>query len=124
MIEVTLVVREVGRTKPEYSLIFALPALPQRGDYISIFRPDTAGRSEDVIVRRVWWHLHHGEVGGYGDAEDPLVGKVSDILVECDQAIGPYARDQWRDKLESAVERGVEIERFDVARLTVRQDGK
>jgi hypothetical protein len=122
MIEVIISVREVGCLKPDYSLVFALPALPRIGDYISIFRPDSETHSEDLIVRRVWWQLHHDETEGFGDGDDPLVGRVRDIMVECDQAIGPYARDHWRDGLERAAERGETVERFEVARFSVRED--
>ncbi len=32
MFEVTIVVREPGRLKPDYSLPFSLPAVPREGD--------------------------------------------------------------------------------------------
>ncbi len=41
MVRVTVIVREVGDTKPEYFLDFELPSVPAVGDYISINRLDT-----------------------------------------------------------------------------------
>jgi hypothetical protein len=122
VVEVTIVVRELGRSKPDYSLKFSLPALPRPGDYISVFRPDKPRHSEDVVVRKVWWHLHHGETRGVVSNNDEIVGRVKDIVIECEQAIGPYAGDRWRDVLERADERGILVERFDVERLTLRED--
>ncbi len=120
-VRVTLMVREVGRLKPDYSLKFDLPALPRPGDYISIFRPDAELHSEDVIVRQVWWELHHDETGGYATAEDEKIGRLREIIVECDQAIGPTSRDHWRDALEAARNRGVEVVEFSVGRISIRE---
>lgn len=123
MIRATIVVREVGRAKPEFSLVFDLPTLPRAGDYISIRRPDVDLHTEDLIVRHVWWELRHPETRGFVDGdEEPLVGSVDEILIECDQAIGPTSRDRWRDSLEAAIERGIAVERFDVERFSIRQD--
>lgn len=121
MPKIVLVVRELGRTKPEYSLEFELPEIPKAGDYISISRPDVPEPfSEDVVVRKVWWRLFHPETGG--TSSDPQkVGRLTEVMVECDQAIGPYALDRWRDSLEAARERGIEVEEFDVQRFSVRQ---
>lgn len=122
LIEVLIVVRERDRAKPEYSINFALPALPRAGDYISVYRPDSPTHTEDLVVRKVWWHLRYDDVSGFGDSDEPMVGRVREIMVECDQAIGPYARDHWRDGLERHEERGNVIERFDVERLSIRED--
>jgi len=117
----TLVVREIGRTKPDYSLEFEAPTLPSIGSYISIHRPDAEnGHTEDVVVRHIWWRLHHPETGGFGS--DPAkVGSLVDIQVECDPAIGPHSRDRWRASLESARERGIEVEEFNVARFALSE---
>jgi|GEM_PF-4143095 len=40
MPRVVIVVREVGKLNPEYSLEFELPEIPTIGSYISINRPD------------------------------------------------------------------------------------
>ena len=55
MTRVRIVVREVGRKKPDYSLDFDLPEIPKIGSYISIRRPDTPEGydDEDLIVRQV-----------------------------------------------------------------------
>lgn len=122
LIEVIIVVRERQRAKPEHSINFALPALPRPGDYISVFRPDSPTHSEDLVVRKVWWNLRYDDSSGYGDSDNPMVGRLRDIMVECDQAIGPYARDHWRDGLVGYEERGNVVERFDVERLSIRED--
>ncbi len=116
-----VVVREIGRLKPDYSLEFEAPTLPTIGSYLSIERPDsTHGHTEDLIVRRIWWRLHHPVTGGFASEPVP-VGSLVDIQVECDQAIGPHSRDQWRRTLEAARERGVEVEEFDVARFAISE---
>jgi len=120
MVKVNIIVRELGRTKLDYALEFELPEIPKAGDYISIFRPDKPLHSEDIIVRHVWWNLHHSETAVKA-SEPPKIGAVKDIFVECDQAIGPYSHDQWRRTLEAARDRGVEIETFDVARFSVSE---
>lgn len=121
MVAVIVVVRELGRRKPDYSLDFDLPAVPQIGSYISVNRPDhREPYSEDLIVRHVWWRLRHPETRGYASGDEaPKVGNVIEIFVECDQALGPYATDRWRKSMEAAKARGVEVEDFDVARVSV-----
>lgn len=116
-----VVVREIGRTSPDYSLEFEAPVLPSIGSYLSIHRPDEVnGHTEDLIVRHIWWRLHHPETGGFGS--DPAkVGSVVDIQVECDQAIGPQSLDRWRSTLEAARESGVEVEEFNVSRVAVSE---
>lgn len=122
MARVEIVVRELRSSKPEYSLVFELPEVPAVGSYISVNRPDTPQPyGEDLIVRRVWWRLHHPETGGYGYGANPKVGALTEIIVECDQALGPWSSDRWRDQLEQAKARGVEVEEFDVRRLSIRQ---
>jgi len=119
MFEVIIIVRELGRLKPDYSLNFSLPALPREGDYISITRPDTPKPwSEDLIVRKVWWNLHHPETAGV--AEDVKVGKLTEIFIECDAAEGPYASDHWRKMLGGAASRGVDVPTFEVERVVLR----
>lgn len=116
----TVVIREIGRTSPDYSLDFEAPALPTVGSYISIERPDIdTGHTEDLIVRHVWWRLHHPETGGF--ATEPKVGSLVEIIVECDQAIGPQSRDQWRASLEAARQRGIQVEEFDISRFAVSE---
>src|SRR5262245_7986063 len=118
MVRVEVVVRELGHSKPEYSLKFVLPHLPRVGDYISIYRPDRKLHTEDLIVRHVWWLLDHPETGGF-EQDDRKIGTVRDIFVECDQALGPYANDQWRKTLTARKECGLDVPEFDVARFSV-----
>jgi hypothetical protein len=118
---IIVIVREVGRLKPDYSLDFDVPAIPSPGDYLSIHRPDKPKPyGEDLIVRQVWWRLEHPETSGFGSGE-PKIGKVEEIYVECDPAVGPWSSDQWRDSLEHALSTG-QAEELKVARLSVRQD--
>jgi len=122
MTRVILVIREVGRLKPDFSLPFDLPEVPRVGDYISVTRPETGEiYSEDFVVRHIWWRLHFPDDAPYGDS-DTKPGGVTEIMVECDPAIGPHSLDRWRDALTAAQQRGVEVEEFKVARLSVRQD--
>lgn len=111
MPQVEIVVREVGRTKPEFSLSFNLPEIPKVGDYISIRRIDVREPlGEDIIVRHVWWRLNH--------TGEPLSsGGVTEIFVECDKAIGPYSTNSWKSFLEAKVRGGAEVEVFDVDRM-------
>lgn len=119
MIDVIVLAREAGKLKPDFSLPFCLPALPREGDYISITRPDTPDPwSEDLIVRKVWWRLFHPETGGFAHG-DPKSGKVSEIFVECDPAIGPYSSDQWRDSLSASKAETFEVERFSIRQSEV-----
>jgi len=123
MILVTVMVREAGSAKPDYSLKFDLPEIPRVGSYISVTRPDTPEpySEEDLVVRLVWWRLHHPETRAVVSSESEKIGDVTEIIVECDPALGPWARDQWRNMMETAISRGVEVERFPVRRLTVRE---
>jgi hypothetical protein len=119
---VTIVVREVGRLKPDYSLDFELPEVPHAGDYISVQRPDKPEPyGEDLIVQKVWWRLKHAETAGFG-SDPPKIGGLTEIMVECAQAIGPYSSDQWRDTLTAKRANGAEIPEFEVARVQIRQD--
>jgi hypothetical protein len=123
MTRVTIVIREVGRLKPDYSVDFDLPEVPKPGSYISIRRPDKPEPyGEDLIVRQVWWRLKHPETGGFS-SNPPKIGSFNEVLVECDQAIGPYSSDAWRDTLASKSSNGVKVPEFEVARFSIRQDG-
>jgi hypothetical protein len=122
MPQVQIVVREIGSTKFDYSLPFDVPGVPRVGDYISIHREDTpTPHGEDLIVRRIWWRLETSEVRTAPPAEIVQTGDVREIIVECDQAIGPYSTDRWRDALEAAKKRGVAVEEFDISRFSIRQ---
>lgn len=119
MRRVTVIVRELGRLKPDYSLEFDLPEVPRVGDYISVQRPNHKSPwGEDMIVRQVWWRLSHPETGGYG-ATPPKIGKVDEIYVECEPAIGPWSSDSWRDSMKHLPN----APKLEVARLSIREDG-
>ena len=122
MVIVTVMVRELGSTKPDYSLKFELPEIPRVGSYISVTRPDTpkAYSEEDLVVRHVWWRLYHPETSAVS-AENKRMGKATEIVVECDPALGPWARDKWRNMMESAASSGVEVEHFPITRLVIRE---
>lgn len=120
MFRITVVVREVGKLKPDYSLDFEVPQIPAVGDYISMQRPDAPEPyGEDLIVRRVWWRLSHPETRMIV-TNKPKTGSVKEIFVECDPAIGPYSSDRWRDNLRLYT--GVSIPELEVDRYSVRQD--
>jgi len=122
MVQVTVVVREIGRLKPNYSLKFALPAIPEVGDYISIRRPDSKLYTEDIIVRAVWWELYHGETRGVHAADDEIIGRDQGVVVECEPAIGLYSSARWLRGLEAAEGRGVKVERFAIERFSVPEE--
>jgi hypothetical protein len=42
-------------------------------------------------------------------------------MVECDVAVGPYARDHWREMAKSAKDQGIEVEEFAVERFSVQE---
>jgi hypothetical protein len=122
VVRVSIVVREPGKQKPDYSLPFDLPVVPNKGDYISIQRPDKQRPyGEDMIVRRVWWRLDHPETGGFASSGEEKVGRMHEIFVECDPAVGPYSSDQWRDGLSHHRQTGA-IEELDLARVSIRED--
>jgi hypothetical protein len=113
MQRITLVVRKAGSLDPDYSLKFEVPSLPRVGTYLSIHRDDLPEPfGEDVIVRQVWWQMEHpAAVGAEG-----TVGGVTEIVVECAKAIGPYSSEAWRESLRQAEELGAEVEEFEVSR--------
>lgn len=91
MTRITVVVREVGKLDPEYSLSFEVPEVPKPGAYISIHRPDKPEPyGEDMIVERVWWRLKHPQTrASFSGHEPPKIGSLNEIVVECVQATGP-----------------------------------
>ena len=115
MVEVIVVVREPGTVEPDFSLNFELPEIPRIGDYISIRRLDQREPfGEDVIVRHVWWRLHHPETHGFAFSDKPAIGKLVEIYIECDPALSPHSSDSWRRSLETA--RPGNVEEFNVVR--------
>lgn len=114
--DIIVVVREVGRLRPEYSRKFEVPVLPRVGDYLSVSSPDLHDPlGEDLIVRKVWWRLLHPALDN-PERGDDAKGRVIEIFVECETALGPYASRAWRSRVEAARARRILIEEFDVAR--------
>lgn len=120
MPKVTIAVRDIGRHKLDYQIVFDLPEVPKVGDYISVTRPDDAPWTEDYIVRKVWWQLDYPHTGAYATGDER--GKLSDIVVIVEQAIGPQSADRWRDGLERQRDNGREVEEFEIPGLGARQD--
>ena len=87
---VRLVFVPPGGGKAEYGLDFELPGVPQPGDYISITRDNQVG-TEDFVVRRTRWHLHHPEVPPAMSEEEAEIswGTVRTLSVEREFAINP-----------------------------------
>jgi hypothetical protein len=121
MVKINLVVRELGKLKPDYSLDFELPEVPAIGSYISIQRPDhPEPYGEDVIVRKIWWRLKHPETDA-ASSNPPKVGAVTEIFVECDVAKSPYSSDNWLKWANAGTARGENVEEFEVARFSLRE---
>ncbi|QPQ54372.1 hypothetical protein IC614_08400 [Allosphingosinicella flava] len=121
MVKFTVVVREAGKVKPDYSLDFEAPMLPRVGDYLSIQRPDHPRPfGEDMIVAKIWWRLFHPETGGFGK-DPPKVGTFDEVFVECVPAVSPYSSDQWRRSLEHANAPEFEVERFSVSESQIAE---
>jgi hypothetical protein len=122
MTRVTIVIREPGKLRPDYSLVFELPEIPRVGSYLSICRPDNPEPfGEDMIVRQIWWRLSTSVTSSFVSKDDLRIGRPIEIFVECEPALGPYSSDAWRRTMEVAKNRGIEIEKFDVARFSVRE---
>lgn len=117
-----VIARELGKLKPDYSLQFELPEVPQVGSYISICRPDKpAPFGEDMIVRQIWWRLSTPVTESSTNDDDERIGRPIEIFVECEPALGPYSSDAWRRLMEGARNRGIKIEEFKVRRFSVSE---
>src|SRR5262245_60229831 len=91
--KVNLIFVPPGGGEADYSLDFELPAIPQPSDYITVVLRSEA-ESEHFIVRRTWWNLSYPPGGVIAKPSD--CGKVREIFVECEFAIGPYSSDSHR----------------------------
>ena len=76
-----------GGGETEYSLEFDLPSVPQRGDYISVFRPGQAG-AETFVVKRTWWSLEFDD--------EHTRGSLNNVWVECEFALSYAASEEHR----------------------------
>lgn len=124
MIRIVVVVREFGRLKPDYSLEFDVPAVPREGEYISVQRPDHERPfGEDMIVRKVWWRYFHPQTAGVETGQNRKIGRLDEVFVECEAAIGPYSSDDWRRGFEGRDAPMLEIDRFSVREADLARGG-
>ncbi len=116
MFRVHVIVREAGGLKPEYGLDFDLPELPRVGSYISVQQSgDRSGKTEDLIVRQVWWRVAHPDRDAPRAPYPPTTtGYMSGVVVECAKALGPNSTSSWKEELLAAERAGFEVETFDV----------
>lgn len=101
----TLVFVPPGGGEADYSLDFELPGAPQPGDYISIKRPEQDGTA-DFIVRRSWWHLSYPNNELYRPEGDKTTGSLTQLVVECEYSIGPYASTEHKRSAEPYESKG------------------
>jgi hypothetical protein len=89
-----------GGGKPDYSLAFDLPAIPQPGDYISVRRPakraDEMPGTYDFIVKRTRWGLSYPDNDLYTEADDDTRGEVNEIVVDCEFALGYWSCEEHK----------------------------
>jgi hypothetical protein len=113
MTQIILCIRKPGRLEIEDSGTFEVPEIPKPGDYISVSELDLRDPlSSDFIVRHVWWRLRR--------ADDPEgVGSTTEIMVEADIAVGPYASRHWQQRAQHIRSLGIPIENFEVSRITL-----
>lgn len=103
--KVRLVFVPPGGGEADYSLHFDLPGIPQPGDYISVKRPDQDGTA-DFIVRRSWWHLNYPNNKAIETAGDTGTGSLTELTVECEYSIGPYASTEHKATAEPYLQGG------------------
>lgn len=80
-----------GGGEADYSLDFDSPAVPVKGDYITITRKDQDG-TENFIVKRTWWSF---SVGANGEG-----GRNDGVYVECEFAKGPLSSTSHKKSVE------------------------
>lgn len=100
VMKVQLVFVPVGGGETEYSLTFELPAVPQKGDYISVSRPGDDGTA-DFIVRRTWWQLHYPKAALDKTASENDFGTEYSICVECEYALSPYSGTSHKERAKT-----------------------
>jgi len=87
----------------DYSYDVELPALPSRGDYISIKKLDgDHPGTEDFVVRRIWWQI---EPGGHES--------IVEVMIECEFALGHYSTEDHKRGCEMYKSRTGKIVEFD-----------
>jgi hypothetical protein len=89
-----------GGGESDYSLEFDLPAIPQPGDYISIRRPIKSAKEVpgtcDFIVKRTRWWLDYPDNDLYKQADDDTHGNVTEIVVDCEFALGSWSSEEHK----------------------------
>lgn len=95
MVKVRLLFVPPGGGEVDYGLHFELPEIPRPGDYITITRGSGSSESEDFIVRRTWWLLNYPDTPGI-EAKPTDEGRVKEIYVECEFAIGPFSSERHK----------------------------
>jgi hypothetical protein len=93
-----------GGGETDYSIPFELPEIPRAGDYISIQRSNQAG-TENFIVRRTWWNLEFDEAA--------KTGTCTEVWVECEFALSPFASENHKRACESYKIKKGELKEFD-----------
>jgi hypothetical protein len=122
-VQINLVMREIGGLRPDWSVRVDVPEVPRVGDLISVHRADClTDHSDDGIVKKVWWRIDDfGRRAIVSDQTD-IAGELREVVVECAPAIGPWSADHHHDALDAAAASGVAVERFEIERLSVRED--
>lgn len=81
--------------EPDHGLAFEMPGIPQKGDYVTITRPGQAGAAS-FIVRRVHWMLDSPGLATARCGAQPVTGKTSSVIVECEFEPGPYSFEEHK----------------------------
>lgn len=63
-----------------YTLQFELQAIPRPGDHIFISKPHQAG-TEEFVVRRISWYLHHPEEPNAAEH----IGESRGLTIDCEK---------------------------------------
>ena len=91
MVRAMLVFVPPGGGEADYQLTFDLPGVPSTGDYISVSRKGVEKPGyEHFIVRRSWWTLEIADQSAVVIAGNGAIGKLSELIVECEFARGTY----------------------------------
>jgi hypothetical protein len=100
MIDVELLFFPPGRGAVDYTATAKLPALPQKGDCLTISDPDETGAAW-FIVRRIAWMLDRIQEGG---SAAMLRNRA---IVECEIARGPIMSKSHEDSCKMYEARGL-----------------
>lgn len=113
--KVTLIVVPPGGGKQDYQLDFDLPAVPEKGAFITVARDDKKDTPEHgyecFFVRRSWWDLkypHSRSSSAPGD-----IGSVYMIGVEVEVARGRWMSPDHKRSCDGYEARGLPVRDFD-----------